>query len=138
MDETSAKIKGYLKIINAKFDEIEQANAGLIDFVIDEVMNRVQLYLCCDTIPAKTERILANIVNTGLARCLNAKDNGTDVERAISSVSDNGQSVSYANEVTRYFTTTSDEALFTGFTELLSRYRRIKVVHPANNENGDI
>jgi hypothetical protein len=137
MDETSAKIKGYLKIINTKFDEIEQANAGLIDFVIDEVMNRVQLYLCCDAIPAKTERILANIVNTGLARCLNAKDNGTDIERAISSVSDNGQSVSYANEVTRYFTTTSDEALFTGFTELLSRYRRIKVVHPANNENGN-
>lgn len=138
MDETSAKIKGYLKIINAKFDEIEQANAGLIDFIIDEVINRVQLYLCCETIPAKTERILANIVNTGLARCLNAKDNGTDIERAISSVSDNGQSVSYANEVMRYFTTTSDEALFTGFAELLSRYRRIKVVHPANNENGNL
>ena len=52
----------------------------------------------------------------------------------INSISDNGQSISYANEVTRYFTTVSDEELFTGFTSLLSRYRRIKVVYPNNNE----
>ena len=95
----------------------------------------------CETIPAKLERILANIVNTGLARCLKTlertKNNVADVDRAISSVSDNGQSVSYANEVTRYFTTATDDELFTGFTALLSRYRRVKVVYPANDENGN-
>jgi ABC-type uncharacterized transport system substrate-binding protein len=66
------------------------------------------------------------------------KDNVADVDRAISSVSDNGQSVSYANEVTRYFATASDDELFTGFTALLSRYRRVKVVYPTNDENSDI
>ena len=141
MDETVANIKKYLKIINANIDEVDQTNTGLLDFVIGETLDRVQLYLNCETIPAKLERILANIVNTGLARCLKTlertKNNVADVDRAISSVSDNGQSVSYANEVTRYFTTASDDELFTGFTALLSRYRRVKVVYPANDENGN-
>ena len=140
MDETKAKIKEYLKIINANIDEVDQTNTGLLDFVIGETLDRVQFYLNCDTIPAKLERILANIVNTGLARCLKTlertKNNVADVDRAISSVSDNGQSVSYANEVTRYFTTASDDELFTGFTALLSRYRRVKVVYPTNDEDG--
>ena len=139
MDETKATIKQYLKIINANIDEIDQTNAGLLDFVIGEVLDRVQLFLNCETIPTKLERVLANIVNTGLTRCLktleSTKNNINDVDRAISSVSDNGQSISYANEVTRYFTTASDDELFTGFTALLSRYRRVKVVYPANNEN---
>ena len=141
MDETKAKIKEYLKIINFKIDEIDQTNVGLLDFVIGETLDRVQLYLNCETIPAKLERIIANIVNTGLIRSLKtlerSKNGDTDVERAITSVSDNGQSVSYANEVTRYFTTASDDELFTGFTALLSRYRRVKVVYPANDENGN-
>lgn len=141
MDDTKAKIKQYLKIINANIDEVDQTNTGLLDFVIGETLDRVQLYLNCETIPVKLERVLANIVNTGLARCLKTlertKNNVADVDRAISSVSDNGQSISYANEVTRYFTTASDDELFTGFTALLSRYRRVKVVYPTNNENGN-
>lgn len=141
MDELNAKIREYLKILVDNFDEIDQNNVGLLDFVIGEVADRVMLYLYSDTIPAKLERILANIVNTGLTRCLKtierSKEGTADVDRAVSSISDNGQSISYANEVTRYFTTVSDEELFTGFTALLSRYRRVKVVYPTNNENGN-
>ncbi len=141
MDEFNAKIKAYLNIINKKLDEIEQNNEGLIDFVIGEVTDRIMLFLNRDTIPDKIERIVANIVNTGLTRCLNTiertKEGTADVDRAISSVSDNGQSISYANEVTRYFTTASDDELFTGCTALLSRYRRVKVVYPKDNENGN-
>ena len=137
MDELFSKVKSYLRIVNKNIDEIEQANTGLIEFVIGEVADRVMLYLGCDTIPAKLERVMANIVNTGLTRCLKAidltKEGATDVDRAVSSISDNGQSISYANEVTRYFTAASDEELFTGFTALLSRYRRVKVVHPKND-----
>ena len=141
MDEMIANIKGYLKIVNKNVDVIEQNHDGLIDFVIGEVADRVTLYLNSETIPAKLERVLANIVNTGLTRCLKTiemtKEGATDVDRAISSVSDNGQSISYANEITRYFTTASDEELFTGFTALLSRYRRVTVVYPKNNANGN-
>ena len=141
MDEKIAKIKEYLKLINKNVDNIEQNNEGLIDFVIGEVTDRVMLFLRSETLPPKLERILANIVNTGLIRCQKtielSKEGTADIDRAISSVSDNGQSISYANEVTRYFTTVSDEELFTGVTALLSRYRRVKVVYPRNNEKNN-
>lgn len=141
MDEMIAKIKEYLKIINYRIDVIDQTNVGLLDYVIGETLDRVLLYLGSDKLPAKLERVLANIVNTNLTRCLNSlehsKEGGAEIEHAVSSISDNGQSISYANELTRYFSTTSDEDLFSGFTSLLSRYRRVKVVYPKDNENGN-
>ena len=141
MDEIIANIRGYLEIINKNIEKIEDDNEGLIDFVIGEVMDRVQLYLNSETIPTKLERILANIVNTGLKKCLKdieiSTDDNTAVDRVVTSISDNGQSISYANEITKYFTTVSDEELFTGFTGLLSRYRRVKVVYPKNNANSN-
>ncbi len=141
MDGMNATIKGYLRIVNKNVDVIEQNNEGLIDFVIGEVADRVMLYLNSGDVPEKLWRVLANIVNTGLTRCLKTidvtKEGATDVDRAITGVSDNGQSISYANEVTKYFSTASDEELFTGFTSLLSRYRRVTVVYPKNNENGN-
>lgn len=135
MDEKIAKIKEYLEIINKNTKSLDEE---LIDFVIAEVLDRVQLYLNSETIPTKLERILANIVNTGLKKCLKdmelSTEDNTAVDRVVTSISDNGQSISYANEVTRYFTTVSDEELFTGFTSLLSRYRRVKVVYPKTND----
>lgn len=114
-------IKNYLEIINSKTKDMDE---NLIDFVIDEIIDRVELYLNTENVPEKLNRILANIVNTGLKKC------NTDDTQVITSISDNGQSISYSNEVMRYFTTTSDEELFSGFTSLLNRYRRIKVVYP--------
>ena len=138
MDEIIASIKKYLKIINKNIDEIEKDNEGVVDFAIEEVLDRVQLYLNSDIIPTKLERILANIVNNGLKKCLKeieiSKEDDTAVDQVVTNISDNGQSISYANEVTKYFTTSSDEELFTGFATLLSRYRRIKVVYPKDNE----
>lgn len=138
MDDIIANIKKYLKIINKNIDDIEKENAGLVDFAIEEVLDRVQLYLNSETIPTKLERILANIVNTGLKKCLKeieiSNEDSTAVDQVVTSISDNGQSISYANEVTKYFSTASDEELFTGFTSLLSRYRRIKVVYPKTDD----
>ena len=143
MDETTVntRIKAYLGIINENLTAIETAHTGLIDFCIAEVLDRVYLYLNTETIPTQVERILANVVNNGLTKCLKNIEISTGgaiaVDQAISSISDNGQSISYSNEVTKYFTTASDEELFTGFGSLLSRYRRIKVVYPKNNETSD-
>lgn len=138
MDNIIASIKKYLKIINTNIDAIDKENEGLLDFVIAEVLDRVQLYLNSETIPTKLERILANIVNTGLKKTLKdielSNEDNTAVDRVVTSISDNGQSISYANEVTKYFTTASDEELFTGFTSILSRYRRVKVVYPKTND----
>ena len=137
-DRQIAKIKEYLHIINKNIDNIESHNQGLIDFCINEVADRIQLYLNSDVIPTKIERIIANIVNTVLKKCLKEieiSSEGTNaVDQAVSSISDNGQSISYANEVTKYFSTATDDELFTGFSLLLSRYRRVKVVYPKFNE----
>lgn len=139
MDELIANIRKYLKIINKNIENIEKENEGLVDFAIDELLDRVQLYLNSDTVPTKLERILARIVNNGLKKCLKeieiSKEDDTAVDQVVTSISDNGQSISYANEVIKYFTTASDEELFTGFSSLLSRYRRIKVVYPKDNED---
>lgn len=137
MDETIERIKEYLELINPNYKKIEK-NEDLLDFIILEILDRVQLYLNSETIPQKLERILAKIVNTGLIKFSNEnelyKQEGTNVEQVVTSISDNGQSISYANEVKKYFTTASDEELFSGFTSLLSRYRRIKVVHSQNDD----
>jgi signal transduction histidine kinase len=132
------KIKTNLKIINRKIDQIEKNNPDLIEFVIQTTIDRVELYLGCE-LPEKLERILSQVVNNGLKKCLKeieiSEEDDTAVDQVITSISDNGQSISFANETIKYFTTSSDEELFTGFTSLLSRYRRIKVVYPKNNED---
>lgn len=130
MDEIIAKIKEYLHIINPSLD----TTSDLVDFVINEVLDRVQLYLNSDTIPTRLERILANIVNTGLAKANASITNNGDIDQAVKSISDNGQSITYADGVKQYFATASDEELFSGCAGLLSRYRRVKVVYPKPNE----
>lgn len=131
------KIKTNLKIINRKIDQIEKNNPDLIEFVIQTTIDRVEIYLGCE-LPEKLEGILSQVVNSGLKKCLKeiemSEEDDTAVDQVITSISDNGQSISFANETIKYFTTSSDEELFTGFTSLLSRYRRIKVVYPKDND----
>lgn len=135
MDEKQiAKIKEYLKVINKDIDSIEKDNKGLIDFIIGETGDRVQLYLNSKTIPSKLERILANIINTGIKKSLAVITSKDGIDQVVTSISDNGQSISYANEIKNYFTTVSDNELFSGFSNLLSRYRRVKVVYPQKND----
>ena len=129
MDEVVARIKSYLQIINPSV-----ADNDLLEFVIYETLDRVMLYLNSETIPTRIERILANIVNTGLTKVQNTISNEGETEREIKSISDNGQSITYADGVKQYFATASDNELFSGFTGLLNRYRRVKVVYPKNNE----
>lgn len=138
MDEKQiAKIKEYLKIINSDIESIEKDNKGLIDFIIGVTGDRVQLYLNSETVPSKLERILADIINTGIKKVLNSKSIKDGIDQVVTSISDNGQSISYANEIKNYFTNSSDNELFSGFSSLLSRYRRIKVVYPKRNESND-
>lgn len=141
MEEQINDIKAYLAIINKDLETIEYNYSGLIDFIILEVIDRICLYLNRESIPDKTERIIANIVNTNLGKAIAMVNNEDGIakvpEQAISSISDNGQSISFVNEVKRYFTSTSDEEIFAGFASILSRYRRVKVVHTKNNAKSD-
>lgn len=119
------RIKVYVKVIdNAASDA--SANA-LLEYCINEVYDRVLLYLNDTTLDEALERVVARIVSGIFNQTTNSKTS-TESDQAISSVSDNGQSVSFSNEIKNYLATAEDNELFAGFSKLLARYRRINVV----------
>lgn len=125
------KLKNYLMVINSNYNELGD---DLVSFTINEVIDRVKLYLNRNDIPTEVERVIAKIINNSLIKCKKEMELAKtgDIDVAISSISDNGQSISYSNEVKNYFATASDNEIFSGFEKLLSRYRMIKVVYPKN------
>ena len=119
------RIKGYVKVID---DAASDASANaLLEYCINEVYDRVLLYLNDTTLDEALERVVARIVSGIFNQTTNSKTS-TESDQAISSVSDNGQSVSFSNEIKNYLATTEDNELFAGFSKLLARYRRINVV----------
>lgn len=124
-DEQKTKITEYVKKINDAANVT--GNADIVEFSIDEVADRALLYLNREDLPEAVERIIARIVSHIFNQTLNTKSS-TSTDSAISSLSDNGQTISFANEVKNYLTTSTDNELFTGFAELLAPYRRVNVV----------
>ena len=116
--ETS--IKEYAKLLNNKIE-----NGDLLDFVTLEVKDRVLVYLNDDELDTKLERIVARIVSGVFTESLESKDG--ELAHNISSVSDNGQTVSYSDKVKSYLIPTDDSELFSGFSKLLAPYRRVNV-----------
>lgn len=126
MEIVKENIIEYLRIINKS--DIEEE---LRDFIVESTIDRIKLYLNNDKLPKILERPIAQIISTNIDKAIrqNEISKDGDVDRAITSVKDNNQSVNYSNELTRYFSSLADEELFSGFTSLLNRYRRIKVVY---------
>ena len=124
-DEQKANITDYVKRISDVANSEE--NADLVDFSIDEVADRVLLYLNRKDLPTETERIVARLVSRIFNQTINSKSS-TSTDSAISSMSDNGQSISFSNEVKNYLASSDDNELFTGFAKLLTSYRRVNVV----------
>lgn len=131
MDDAISNIKQYLDIINPNISELD---INLLDFIISEVLDRVLLYLNRNDIPHNLERILANIINTNINKVQNNINNQEVVGQAITSISDNGQTISFSNELKNYFVSTADNELLSGFAGLLAVYRRVKVVNSRDND----
>lgn len=123
-EDQRARIKNYIKAINKTVVSEDEA---LLDAVLGEVAYRVMLYLNDTKIDSKLEHVIARIASGVFNQSRTESTSGAPT-MAISSVSDNGQSVSYSSEVQRYLTSATDQELFTGFEQLLKRYRRINVV----------
>lgn len=117
------RIVGYVEIINTTITDTED-DVNLLAFVVSEILDRVRLYLNVVDVPVGVERALAGTVST-IFNKYKKTSGDTDVEREVSSVTDNGQSVSYSTKVKSYLVTSSDEELFTGIESLLKRYRRL-------------
>ena len=114
------RIKEYAKLLNNKIED-----GDLLDFVTLEVKDRVLVYLNDDELDTKLERIVARIVSGVFTESLESNDG--ELAHNISSVSDNGQTVSYSDKVKSYLVSTDDSELFSGFSKLLAPYRRVNV-----------
>ena len=122
MDDSSqeTRIKEYAKLLN---DQI--VDGDLLDFVTLEVIDRVLVYLNDDELDTKLERIVARIVSGIFAESSN--NSSGDLAHDIKSISDNGQTISYSDQVKSYLVSKDDEELFSGFSKLLAPYRRVNV-----------
>ena len=114
------RIKEYAKLLNDKIED-----GDLLDFVTLEVKDRVLVYLNDEVLDTKLERIVARIVSGVFTESIESKDG--ELEHNISSVSDNGQTISYSDKVKSYLVSTDDSELFSGFSKLLAPYRRVNV-----------
>ena len=123
-NDQKARIKADVKRFNKTIDD---ADENLLEYSIEVVIDRALLYLNHNTLAKQFEKVVADVVNSIFIKYKKNEDNA-DVETVVASVSDNGQSITYANDIKRYLSTASDNELFSGFTGILSRYRRIKVV----------
>ena len=118
--EQETRIKTYAKLLNSRIEDGE-----LLDFVTLEVLDRVLVYLNDSTLDQKLERIVARIVSGVFAESQESSDG--ELSHNISSISDNGQTISYSEKVKSYLVSTDDEELFSGFSKLLAPYRRVNV-----------
>lgn len=118
--EQETRIKNYAKLLNSRIEDGE-----LLDFVTLEVLDRVLVYLNDNTLDQKLERIVARVVSGVFAESQESSDG--ELSHNISSISDNGQTISYSEKVKSYLVSTDDEELFSGFSKLLAPYRRVNV-----------
>jgi len=135
MENITAKIKEYVLIINPTLTD-----DGFLDFCIGDVIDRALAYTnreqlvaqyeedILDTsvesedyvlpIPRPLQRALARTV-VGVYKTVFESIDG---DRAVNAIEDNGQKVSYANEVASFMATSSDTQLFSGIKDILDKF----------------
>lgn len=116
-DEQKTRVIGYVTTLNSDIPE-----GDLLDLLVETVADRVLLYLNETEIASSLERVIAQIVVDVHAHT-EAPDNNS-----VSSVSDNGQTISYHLRPQQYLASVNDQELFIGFEKLLQPYRRIHVI----------
>lgn len=121
-DDQKTRVKEYISVLNSNIDP-----GMLLDLVLDTVVDRVLLYLNETTIAPNLERVIAQVVVNAYQKAV-ADRTATSSDQDISSVTDNGQTVSFRDSAKRYMATSSDQELFTGFTALLNSYRRPQTI----------
>lgn len=135
MDETQKQqIEQYAKQLNSNIPEPGDAT---LDFIVDEVADRVMIYLNADSVPTILNRVLARVV-VGIFNKAQAEMTTTGgAEREIKQISDNGQSVTYGDEAKNYLASATDEDIFSGFEAILKRYRRADCGNSSVIQNSD-
>lgn len=83
------------------------------------------IYCNRQDLPVQLERVVAQMIDKVINHHVDKATNG---DIFVSSISDNGQSINYSNEIKQYYNSLSDSDLMEGYITLLNRYRRVNVV----------
>jgi len=105
----------------------------LLDYAIDELLSRTMIYLNMDSVPQKFEMSLVNILVSQMA--LYASDAS---ESNLKKIEDNGQAVTYGEQLLNFFATQSDNIIFSGTAGVLGRYRLASVVGEEYEDTSDL
>jgi len=136
MENITAKIKEYVLIINPTLTD-----DGFLDFCIGDVIDRALAYTNREQlvtqyeedlddstvdeedyvlpIPRELQRALARVVINIYATVRSQVAN----ELAVTSLTDNGQSVHYSQQLASYMATSDDNNIFGGVKEILDKFR---------------
>ncbi len=120
MEEQKTRIINYITLLND--DTISQ---DLLNFFVDSTIDRILIYCNRQDLPVQLERVVAQMVDKVINHHIDKATNG---DIFVSSISDNGQSINYSNEIKQYYNSLSDSDLMEGYVTLLNRYRRVNVV----------
>lgn len=123
MEKQIEKIKEYVKVLNS---QIEQDD--IFDFNVKEVIDRILNHTNRNQLPIELERVIAKAIVGIYKKIENDESNNGEQEREISSISDNGQSVSYSDKVKTYMVNSNDDDLFYGFLSQINKFVKAKVV----------
>lgn len=146
MEDIIARIKEYVLILNPDLVDDEY-----LDYVIRDVVDRALLYTNRQQlvagyerfldddyyygdyyvgkdgkdypilpIPVEIERSLGRVVNE-VYRTLEAQ--GESEGKSISSISDNGQSISYSDNAVSYLSSQDDNTIFSSVKSLMDKFR---------------
>jgi hypothetical protein len=127
MEEQVQRIKGYVK----QFTTINQGEESLLEYSIEAVIDRLLLFLGVKELNKQFERVVADVVSKVFHKYKKDKTSGPAAQ--IQTISDNGQSITYADQMRNYLMTSTDNELFSGVIELLKVYRKPKVVRNETN-----
>ena len=120
------RIKGYVLIFHRELESLPNFDE-LLDYSVRSAIDTVLVYLNVDVLDKRFERITANVVDAIYTKF--KKQQAEETEQAISSMSDNGQSVSFFNEVKNYFSTGTDREILQSAVHLLKNHRRVGVLN---------
>lgn len=123
MEEQILRIKKYIKILDNNIVQEE-----IFDFNLSEFIDRALNYMNRRELPTQLERIIAKAI-IQLYKKINDEDvNNGEVQKEISSISDNGQSITFSDKVKTYMINSNDDEIFYGFTSQLDKFVKAKVV----------
>ncbi len=123
MENQVDRIKQYVSVLNSNIEQDE-----VFDFNVREIIDRILNYTNRNELPVELERVLVKAIINIYKKIENEQNNNGEEQKEVSSISDNGQSISFSDKVKTYMINSSDDDLFFGFLTQINRFIKVKVV----------